>query len=83
MWILVQRLSLILFTALSVDQVLRIFSSRGIKKDTIYNTDEVAALLSLKKGVILELIKNGDIKARRVNGKYLILGQNIQKFLSE
>ena len=83
MWILVQRLSLVLFTALSADQLLRIFSSQGIKTDTIYSTHEVADLLKLKRGVILELIKSGDIKARRVNGKYLILGQNITKFLSE
>ncbi len=83
MWIIVQRLSMVLLTALSTDQLLKVFSSRDIQPGTIYSTNDVAALLRVEKGVILHLIKRGDIKARKIKGKYKILGQNLKAFLSE
>lgn len=83
MWILIQRLSLVLITAVSTDHLLRIFSSRDIKVGAIYSADDVAALLRVEKGVVLHLIKRGDIKARKIKGRYKILGQNIKEFLSE
>lgn len=82
MWILVQRLGVVLFTALSVDQLLKVFSLRQIKSDTIYSSGDIAALLKVEKGVVLELIKSGDIKARKIKGKYNILGQNLKDFLN-
>lgn len=83
MWILVQRLSMVLLTAVSTDSLIRIFSTQGIKVGEVYSTDDVAALLKVEKGVVLHLIKRGDIKARKIKGRYKILGQNIKEFLSE
>lgn len=83
MWIIFQRLSMVLFTALSLDQILRILSSKDLRSDSIYSANDAAALLKVEKGVILKLIKRGDIKARRVKGQYKILGQNLKDFLSE
>jgi excisionase family DNA binding protein len=83
MWILVQRLSLVLLTAISTDHVLTIFTTRGIKADSIYSTVDVAALLKIERNVVIRLIQKGDLKARKIKGKYKILGQNLKEFLSE
>ncbi len=83
MWVLVQRLSLVLLTAISTDQLLRIFTTRGIKADSIYSTVDVAALLRVERNVVIHLIKRGDLKARKIKGQYKILGQNIKEFLLE
>ena len=81
MWLLIQRISVVLMTALSTDQLIRIFSSSDIKSDRIYSLADFARMLKVEKGVVRELIKSGDLKARKVKGKYKIMGQNIKDFL--
>lgn len=84
MWIFVQRLSLFLVTVLAGDQLFnRFLQSHEIKSNKIYSLDEVAEMFKLEKGIILQLIKRKDIKAREVNGKYMILGEKIKEFLNE
>ena len=83
MLILFQRLSLVLFTAVSTEHLLRAFSTRSLTDEAIYSVDDVAALLRIERGVVLNLIKRGDIKARKIKGKYKILGQNVKEFLNE
>lgn len=85
MWPIIQKLSLVLFTAVSADQVMKVFSpaSKDIKADKIYSLLEVAELLKVEKAVARELIKSGDLKARKINGKYKILGLSLKNFLSE
>lgn len=82
MWLLVQRLSLIILTAVSTDSLIRIFSMQGINAGEVYSTDDVAALLKVEKGVVLHLIKRGDIKARKIKGRYKVLGENLKDFLN-
>lgn len=85
MWPLIQKLSLVLVTAVSADQVMRIFapSQSHIKADRIYGLQEAAELLGVDRAVVRELIKNGDLKARKIKGKYKILGLSLKRFLSE
>lgn len=81
MWIIIQRLSLVLLTAISMDQILGVFSSNHIKPDKIYSISEVAKMLKVKTDIVRILIKRGDLKARKLHGKYKILGQSIKDFL--
>ncbi|MGR3220142.1 MAG: helix-turn-helix domain-containing protein [Candidatus Anammoxibacter sp.] len=85
MWPLIQKLSMVLFTAVSADQVLKIFSPipNSVKSDKIYSLQEVAELLDVDKRVVRDLIKSGDLKARKIKGKYKILGLSLRNFLSE
>ena len=85
MWLLIQKLSMVLLTAVSADQVLKIFSPipNHVKTNKIYSLQEVAELLDVDKGVVRDLIKNDDLKARKIKGKYKILGLSLRNFLSE
>ena len=81
MWILFQRLSMVLITALSMDQLLKTLSPGQIKTDKVYSTGDVARMLRVDKEVVSVLINKGDIKARKVDGDFKILGQSIMDFL--
>lgn len=70
-------------TALSVDQLIaRVFTSPHVKAEAVYTIADVAALLNVEKDVVLQLIKGGDIKARKIAEEYRILGSNIMNFLN-
>lgn len=81
MWVLFQRLSMVLIAALSMDQLLKTLSPGQIKTDKIYSTGDVARMLRVDKGIVSVLIERGDMKARKVDGDYKILGQSIMDFL--
>jgi len=81
MWVLVQRFGMVLITALSMDQLLKVLSPRQIKADEVYSAGDVARMLRVDKEVVNVLIKRGDIKARSIDGEYKVLGQSIKDFL--
>jgi hypothetical protein len=47
----------------------------------IYNTVEAAHFLGLERLDVIRLLKNSEIKGRRVDGNYRILGSSILEYL--
>jgi len=84
MWIFVQRLSIFLATVIAGDQIVsRLLDGGAIHPDKVYSAADVAGILNIEEAVVRQLIKKGDLKARKVEKNYMILGKNIKDFLNE
>ncbi len=53
-----------------------------IQSDEIYSTKEVQDYLKISKSTIKRYLKKGIIKAKKVGGRYKILGKEILKLVS-
>lgn len=60
-----------------------VFFPRTIQADRIYNTRQVARYLGVSREQVREMIESGEIAARQVNDRYLILGRAVTAFLAD
>lgn len=80
-WTVIERLGLLLGTALAGKEVMEWFSD--IKPNLVYSPEEIATLLQMEKADVIDMIHMGTIKALRSHGQYRILGKNVIKALSQ
>ena len=55
---------------------------KDVKPHRIYTPREVARHLRVSRAEVLELITSGQLHGRQVNGRMLVLGINVERFLN-
>ncbi|MFN3076726.1 MAG: helix-turn-helix domain-containing protein [Alphaproteobacteria bacterium] len=56
---------------------------REVKPNRIYYSWEAARYLGLSREVVVELVRNGQLRGRLVDGNYRIPGQSILDYLNK
>lgn len=47
----------------------------------IYSMNEVAKILKVSKRTIYDYIKSGELKVKKIGGKWIITEENLKKFI--
>ena len=82
MWNLFIRLGMVLSTVLIAKQVADHLWPVDVQPTRVYRVEQVAKYLGASHGHVLALIEAGDLQAKWVDEKPLVLGMSILQFLS-
>ena len=81
MWNIFVRLGIVLSTALLGKQVLEHFWPSEIHPTRLYRPEQIARYLGTSLDAVHELIKAGQLNAKWVEGRPLVLGMSVLHFL--
>ena len=79
MWIIVERAVLAL-TAIALGK--QVFNRSRVDKNRLYSEAETAKLLKVDKDAVRELIKESQLRAKKIKDMYFITGSELERFLS-
>ncbi|MEO5338024.1 MAG: helix-turn-helix domain-containing protein [Magnetospirillum sp. WYHS-4] len=81
-WAAVARVGTVLSVVAAGLQLYDIHT-REIKPHRIYTSKEAARFLGMARRAVLDLVKNGTLRAKMVDGNYRISGQSLLDYLNQ
>lgn len=78
---LIKGTAIVTFTQGVVALVDKVFADE-VLPHRIYNTEEVAPILGMTRIDVIKLLQRDELKGKRVDGNYRILGSSILEYMS-